>query len=60
MADSDRNSERDRQQRKLLSINLGTSIVLAGGVALYATNGFDVGLLPSTIADIRVAGCTPG
>jgi len=32
---------------------LGTSILLAGGVALYATNEFvTVSLLPSAIADI--------
>ncbi|AGL27102.1 hypothetical protein J113_11345 [Mycobacterium tuberculosis CAS/NITR204] len=39
--------------RELLSRYLGTSIVLAGGVALYATNEFlTISLLPSTIADI--------
>lgn len=39
--------------RQLLSRHLGTSTVLAGGVAMYATNEFlTVSLLPSTIADI--------
>lgn len=39
--------------RELLSRYLGTSIVLAGGVALYATNEFlTISLLPSTVADI--------
>ncbi|OSC41300.1 MFS transporter [Mycobacterium decipiens] len=39
--------------RELLSRYLGTSTVLAGGVALYATNEFlTISLLPSTIADI--------
>lgn len=39
--------------RQLLGRHLGTSTVLAGGVAMYATNEFlTVSLLPSTIADI--------
>ena len=39
--------------RELLTRYLGTSTVLAGGVALYATNEFlTVSLLPSTIAEI--------
>ncbi|OBJ76213.1 MFS transporter [Mycobacterium gordonae] len=39
--------------RELLGRHLGTSTVLAGGVAMYATNEFlTVSLLPSTIADI--------
>ena len=39
--------------RELLGRYLGTSVVLAGGVALYATNEFlTVSLLPSTIAEI--------
>ena len=39
--------------RELLTRYLGTSTVLAGGVALYATNEFlTVSLLPSTIAKI--------
>jgi MFS family permease len=39
--------------RELLGKHLGTSTVLAGGVAMYATNEFlTVSLLPSTIAEI--------
>lgn len=39
--------------RELLGQHLGTSTVLAGGVAMYATNEFlTVSLLPSTIAEI--------
>ena len=39
--------------RELLGRYLGTSVVLAGGVGLYATNEFlTVSLLPSTIAEI--------
>ncbi|MDT7654945.1 MAG: hypothetical protein QOI36_6351 [Pseudonocardiales bacterium] len=39
--------------RELLGRYLGTSIVLAGGVAMYATNEFlTVSLLPSAIAEI--------
>ncbi|MBX9641771.1 MAG: MFS transporter [Mycobacteriaceae bacterium] len=39
--------------RALLGQHLGTSTVLAGGVAMYATNEFlTVSLLPSTIAEI--------
>ncbi|MDP7720725.1 MFS transporter [Mycobacterium sp. TY814] len=39
--------------RQLLGQHLGTATVLAGGVAMYATNEFlTVSLLPSTIADI--------
>lgn len=39
--------------RELLSRHLGTATMLAGGVALYATNEFlTVSLLPSTIAEI--------
>jgi MFS family permease len=39
--------------RKLLGRHLGTSVLLAGGVGLYATNEFlTVSLLPSTIAEI--------
>ncbi|RUP03371.1 MAG: MFS transporter [Mycobacterium sp.] len=39
--------------RELLGQHLGTATVLAGGVAMYATNEFlTVSLLPSTIADI--------
>ncbi len=39
--------------RELFSNYLGTSIVLSGGVALYATNEFlTTSLLPSTIAEI--------
>lgn len=39
--------------RELLGRHLGTSTVLAGGVAMYATNEFlTVSLLPSTIAEI--------
>lgn len=39
--------------RELLGGHLGTSIVLAGGVALYATNEFlTISLLPSTVAEI--------
>ncbi|VBA57692.1 MFS transporter [Mycobacterium attenuatum] len=39
--------------RELLSSHLGTATMLAGGVALYATNEFlTVSLLPSTIAEI--------
>jgi MFS family permease len=38
---------------ELLGRYLGTSIVLAGGVALYATNEFlTISLLPSTVAEI--------
>lgn len=39
--------------RELLGRYLGTSVVLAGGVGLYATNEFlTISLLPSTIAEI--------
>lgn len=39
--------------RELLGRYLGTSIVLAGGVGLYATNEFlTISLLPSTVAEI--------
>ncbi|KZS61262.1 MFS transporter [Mycobacterium ostraviense] len=39
--------------RELLSRHLGTATMLAGGVALYATNEFlTISLLPSTIAEI--------
>ncbi|CAM4066481.1 putative multidrug-efflux transporter/MT1670 [Mycobacterium basiliense] len=39
--------------RELLTTHLGTSTVLAGGVAMYATNEFlTISLLPSTIAEI--------
>ncbi|BAX92449.1 MFS transporter [Mycobacterium shigaense] len=39
--------------RELLAEYLGTSIVLAGGVGLYATNEFlTTSLLPSTVAEI--------
>ena len=39
--------------RNLLGNYLGTSVVLAGGVALYATNEFlTISLLPSTVAEI--------
>ncbi|OBK28566.1 MFS transporter [Mycobacterium asiaticum] len=39
--------------RELLGRHLGTSTLLAGGVAMYATNEFlTVSLLPSTIAEI--------
>jgi MFS family permease len=39
--------------RELLSKHLGTSIVLAGGVGLYATNEFlTTSLLPSAVAEI--------
>lgn len=39
--------------RELLTRHLGTSTVLAGGVAMYATNEFlTVSLLPSAIAEI--------
>ena len=39
--------------RELLGKYLGTSIVLAGGVALYATNEFlTISLLPSAVAEI--------
>ncbi|WP_373138628.1 MFS transporter [Mycobacterium marinum] len=39
--------------RELLSRHLGTATLLAGGVAMYATNEFlTVSLLPSTIAEI--------
>lgn len=39
--------------RQLLGQHLGTSTVLAGGVAMYATNEFlTVSLLPSSIAEI--------
>ena len=39
--------------RELLGRYLGTSVVLAGGVALYATNEFlTVSLLPSAVAEI--------
>ncbi|SPM36965.1 Predicted arabinose efflux permease, MFS family [Mycobacterium rhizamassiliense] len=39
--------------RELLGKYLGTSIVLAGGVSLYATNEFlTTSLLPSTVAEI--------
>lgn len=39
--------------RELLGQHLGTSTVLAGGVAMYATNEFlTISLLPSTIAEI--------
>lgn len=40
--------------RELLGAkHLGTSVVLAGGVALYATNEFlTISLLPNTVAEI--------
>ena len=39
--------------RELLTRHLGTSTVLAGGVAVYATNGFlTISLLPSALAEI--------
>ena len=40
--------------RELLGAKyLGTSVVLAGGVALYATNEFlTISLLPNTVAEI--------
>jgi hypothetical protein len=39
--------------RDLLGSYLGTSTVLAGGVALYATNEFlTISLLPSAVTDI--------
>ncbi|GJN95827.1 hypothetical protein NJB1907f44_28690 [Mycobacterium marinum] len=39
--------------RELRSGHLGTATLLAGGVAMYATNEFlTVSLLPSTIAEI--------
>ena len=55
---SDRMGETDTARdagtwRELFGSHLGTAIVLAGGVALYATNEFlTVSLLPSAIAEI--------